>query len=273
MTPRACPHHPGSSCCPFPGSSLKAFQKVREWGHLRLLEPCVPPAVLYNLPHQGVAGAALGRGPEPAGAMGSGRVASVVGWAPRQPLHKNLSSCSEPASPCRPALQQPHMGDAGRMRTPGHSWTSTPSLRRTEQCVHFTTTGKTPPTAMFKGAPKCLQKIPPTSLHKPTGTRGNPQLERPRPRGRGMEESGWTCYLRAERPCRGGGGTQAPQLHLARPQAWGQVYHAHGETEARVRETHPRSEGASEPKCRSRTPMGWERPLPRLTSRRGLSGS
>lgn len=55
-------------------------------------------------------------------------------------------------------------------------------------------------------------------------------------------------------------GAQAPRLRLASPQAWGQVYSAHrvahGETEARGRETHPGSEGASKPTCWGRAPCG-----------------
>lgn len=132
---------------------------------------------------------------------------------------------------------------------------------------------KHPPLLYLRECQSVSKRSPPHPFKSPQEQEGIHFTAR-KTKATGQGNGGvWMDLLSGSRTTTPRAGTQAPQLQLARPQAWGQVYHAHGETEARGRETHPRSEGTSEPKCGGRTPMGWECLLPRLTSRRGLSGS
>lgn len=81
VPPRAHPHHPGSSCCPLPRPLLQGLPEG--WGgHLRLLEPCVPPTGLrsYTIsPIRELLELPWDQGQSQRGPVGSGRVASMVG--------------------------------------------------------------------------------------------------------------------------------------------------------------------------------------------------
>lgn len=101
VTPRARPRHPGSSCCPLPRRLPQGLPEGWHGGHLQLPAPCVPPAGLRACtisPVRELLELPWDEGQSRRGPVGSGRVASGVGWAPSQPLNKHLSPCSSPAT-------------------------------------------------------------------------------------------------------------------------------------------------------------------------------